>query len=300
MIITPAALSALMIGFKKNFQDGLDAPELHWMKVATLVPGTGKSTTYGWLGKWPKLREWVGDRVFNDLQAQSYAIINKKFESSVAVGRDDIEDDEIGVFGPMFKEMGQAAAEHPEEIIFALLGAGFASECYDGQNFFDPEHPVYPNVDGTGTAGLVSNMQAGSETPWFLLDTSRALKPLIYQERRKMEFESMTAKKDSESVWLRDEYQFGVDGRNNAGFGFWQMAHGSQKALTPANLWAAHEAMRSVKGDGDKKLNIKPRMLVVPTSLEKAATEILDKEKLANGESNTLYKKYELVVADFL
>ena len=218
----------------------------------------------------------------------------------MAIGRDEIEDEEIGVYAPIFTEMGQAAAEHPEELVFDLLAAGFASLCYDGQNFFDTDHPVYPNADGTGTATTVSNMQAGTETPWFLLDCSRALKPLIYQERRAMDFKSMTNAKDSESVWLRDEYQYGVDGRNNAGFGFWQMAVGSKAALTATNVRAADTSMISFTADGGKTLGINPTHLVVPASLKATAEDLLDKQFLSGGESNPLYKKYELIVARFL
>lgn len=300
MIVTPTALKALMVGFKKNYQDGLAEAESHYKKIATVIPGTGKSTTYGWLGKWPSFREWVGDRVFKSLAAHAYSIVNKKFESSVEVERDEIEDDEIGVYAPMFTEMGRAAAEHPDTMIFGLLKNGFAETCFDGQNYFDTDHPVYAEVDGTGAVTTVSNMQDGALTPWFMLDTSRSLKPLIYQERRKMEFKAMTDATNSESAWLRDAYQYGVDGRNNAGFGFWQMAFGSKAEPTIANIRAAHAAMEAFKGDGGKVLNVKPKMIVCGTALREKFEDILDKQYLANGESNPLYKKYELLVTAYL
>lgn len=300
MIITPNILTHLMVGFSAAFKGGVANAETQYQKIATTVPGTGKSTTYGWLGKWPKFREWVGDRVFKNLQAHAYSIINKKYESSVEVERDEIEDDEIGVYMPMMEEMGQAAAELPDELVFGLLGNGFTELCYDGQNFFDTDHPVNAEVDGSGADVTVSNMTDGTDTPWFLLDTSRALKPMIYQLRRKTELKSMTDAKDSQATWLRDVYQFGADGRMNVGFGFWQMAHGSKAPLNTANLEAADTAMRSVKGDGGKSLNVKPTMLVVPTTLKTVAENILNLSHLANGASNPMYKKYELVVSDFL
>ncbi|MEZ5571181.1 MAG: Mu-like prophage major head subunit gpT family protein [Halioglobus sp.] len=299
MIITPSSLSALMVGFRKNFQDGLAMTPPEHERVATTIPSTGKSTTYGWLGKWPKFREWVGDRVFKDMQAHSYSILNKKYESSVSVGRDEIEDDEIGVYGPMMMEMGQATSAFPSELVFPLLTAGFASLCYDGQFFFDTDHPVAANVDGTGAVTTVSNMQAGALTPWFLLDTSRVLKPLIYQLRRAPAFAALTDPKD-EQVFMTDTYRYGVDLRANAGYGFWQMAHGSKIALTYDNLWAAYSAMRAFKSDGGRPLNIKPNLLVVPTSMEKTALDIVDKEFLAGGESNSLYKKFEVLATSWL
>ncbi len=89
------------------------------------MPSSTKSNTYGWLGKWPGFREWVGERVFKNLKAHSYQVTNKKYESSVEVGRDEIEDDQIGIYSPMVMEMGQEAARFPDELVFGLLGGGF-------------------------------------------------------------------------------------------------------------------------------------------------------------------------------
>ncbi|MGK4383417.1 Mu-like prophage major head subunit gpT family protein [Ectopseudomonas oleovorans] len=72
----------------------------------------------------------------------------------------------------------------PRSLVFELLQGWLATECYDGQNFFDEEHPVYANTDGTGDVTLVSNMDVPAADPgpaWFLLDTTRAVKPLIFQ-----------------------------------------------------------------------------------------------------------------------
>ena len=267
MIITPDALKALMTGFRKNYQDGLQIAKSQYKDIATVVPSSTKSNTYGWLGQWPGFREWVGDRAFNDMAAHSYAIANKHFESSVKVNRDDIEDDNIGIYAPLFTEMGRAAAAFPDQQVFELLKKGNATLCYDGQNFFDTDHPVFEKVDGTGNKTLVKNLftaTGGTQgTPWYLLDTSRALKPLIYQERKAMQFTAMT-KGDDEGVFMRNEYRYGADCRSNVGFGFWQMAAMSTEALTPENFAKVYDAMISQKGDGGRPLDIKPTLLLVP------------------------------------
>src|SRR5690554_2719949 len=231
MIITPALLTALFTSYKKEYEAGLAMVEPTWGKVASKVPSSSASNTYGWLGQFPQFREWVGDRVIKDMAAHGYQITNKLFESTVGVKRTDIEDDNVGIYTPLFAEMGRAAGAHPDQLIFELLKVGHSTLCFDGQNFFDTDHPVYPNVDGTGAAVTVANSFAPAADPgpaWYLLDTSRALKPLIYQERTKPEFASMT-KLDDEQVFTADEYRFGVRARNNAGFGFWQMAVRSTK-----------------------------------------------------------------------
>ena len=78
-----------------------------------------------------------------------------------------------------------------------------------------------------GTAKpLVVPQLAGHDKAWFLLSTSRPLKPLIYQERKKAKFVSKTAETD-DNVFMKKQFIYGADSRGNAGFGFWQMAYGS-------------------------------------------------------------------------
>ncbi|MGY3807861.1 Mu-like prophage major head subunit gpT family protein [Aeromonas veronii] len=300
-IVTPALLQALFTGFKKNFEDAKGEAPAQYTKIATVIKSTTKSNTYGWLGKFPSLRKWVGDRVIESMKTHGYQIVNEDFEATVGVDRNDIEDDELGIYAPMFAEMGRSAGIHPDELCFGLLGAGFTTPCYDGQYFFDTDHPVYPKADGTGTPVLSANLvvDAGYQgEPWFLLDTSRALKPVIFQDRKSPQLIAMT-KVDDEAVFTRKEFRYGVDCRDAAGFGFWQLAFANKRALTPDNLWDSFSKMREFQADGGRKLGVKATLLVVPPSLEKLATQMLERE-LANSSSNELKGKLELVVADYL
>lgn len=298
-VVTPALLTSLRTGMASIFQDSLRATPTHWANVATLVPSTTASNTYGWLGQFPKLREWVGARVVKDMAASGYTLTNKLYEGTVSIARTDIEDDNIGIYKPMMQEVGRATATHPDELVFALLAAGHSTLCFDGQNFFDTDHPVYPNVDGTGTAATVSNVVGGAGPAWYLLDTSRPLKPLIFQERTKPEMEAMTATND-EVVFNSDTYRYGVRYRCNAGFGFWQMAFKSGAALDGASFAAAREAMETFKADGGRPLGITPKLLVVPPTLRAEAEELLLAMQKANGASNTNYKAVDLLVTPWV
>ena len=63
----------------------------------------------------------------------------------------------------MMTEMGRASAVHPDELVFALLKNAHATLCYDGQKFFDNDHPVNEKVDGTGQSTTVSNIFTGAD-----------------------------------------------------------------------------------------------------------------------------------------
>ena len=183
MIVNSEALDGLFKGYSLAFNKGLEAPETAWSKIAMLVPSNTASETYAWLGQAPRVREWIGERVVRGLAAYGYTIVNRKFEDTVSVQRTMIEDDQYGVYTPMMTELGRSTSSFPDELMFGLLQTGFTTPCFDGQNFFDTDHPINP-ADG-GAPTLFSNVQLGvgpdlAPAPWFLMDTSRSIKPLVY------------------------------------------------------------------------------------------------------------------------
>ncbi len=298
-IITGSLLKNLFVTFSAAFKKGFGNARPVWKQVAMRVASGSKSSTYGWLGQWPGFREWVGPRVVNDMKTHEYSIINKHYESTVGVNRDDIEDDEVGVYSPMFEEMGRAANVFPDELVFGLLSDGFSTLCYDGQNFFDTDHPVYPNVDGTGVAETVSNMQVGDAPAWFLLDTSRSLKPIIFQERKKPNF--VRRDKDSDDpAFTNNQAEYGVDCRCNVGFGLYQLAFGSKAELTAANFNAAIASMQKMKADGGRPMGVNPTILVCPPELRDKALEIVKAERNAAGATNINRNAVDVLVTPYL
>ena len=290
MIVNQQALRGIFTGFKTLFNKAFNETKSQWEKVATFVPSTTREESYKWLGKLPRMREWIGDREIQNLQAADYTIKNKDFELTIGVDRNDIEDDSIGLYNPIVQDMGQSTAAHPDELVFGLLMAGFKEKCYDKKPFFSDQHQsgkltfsnkgkkklspstyaaartnmmsllddggkslnLVPNllvvspaneqmgrkilladqIDGTtntlkDTAELLVVPELASlPDAWYLLCTNKALKPLIYQERKKPNFVSLDQEND-ENTFMRKQFLYGVDGRSNAGYGFWQMAYGS-------------------------------------------------------------------------
>lgn len=296
MLINQKNLGLVYTGYKANFQRGLGKAETQWPRVATRVTSTTAKETYGWLGKVPNVREWIGERVVHSIGAHDYTIQNKKFESTISVPRESIEDDSFGLMAPLFETMGESVAAHPDELVWGLLKDGFGEVCYDGQYFFDTDHPV---LDANGNVTSVANTDGGGGDPWFLIDDRRALKPIIYQER--MPFDMVRKDRDEDdNVFDQDEYVYGVRGRSNVGFGFWQFAWGSKQTLDKTAYGNARAALMGMKGDYGRPLGIRPRLLVVPPSLEGKALEIVNAERDAGGATNVYKGTAEVLVVPWL
>ncbi|MGU0823056.1 Mu-like prophage major head subunit gpT family protein [Pseudomonas aeruginosa] len=282
MIINKQNLAILHTGFKASFQNAFDGAPIDYNQLVMEVNSGTAIEQYGWLGATTRFREWIGDRVIQGLALHDYSIKNKSFENTVGVPREAIEDDQYGTYNPLMAQLGQDAKEHPAELVYALLKNGFTGKCYDGQFFFDTDHPV---TGANGQETSVSNFQGGSGTPWFLLDVTRMMRPIILQKRKNYQFVAKTDEKD-ENVFSRKEFIWGVDARLNVGYGLWQLAYASRETLNAANFNAAYAAMQSMKGDNGRPLGIRPKLLVVPPSLRATALEVVKAERNAAGATN--------------
>ena len=134
--------------------------------------------------------------------------------------------------------------------------------------------------------------------PWFLLDNSQILMPVIFQERRPFALEFIGA--TSEYAWFNNMVAQGVDGRHGYGFGFPQTAIGSKAALTEANFEAGKQLLAGMKKSNGTPLGTMATTLVVGPSNEAAARKIIQREYLDNGESNIYYNNVEIVVSRYL
>ena len=295
MLVNQAALQGIYKSFKTIFNQAFGATSPVYTKIATEVPSGTRSEEYKWLGKLPRMREWIGDRVIQNLGAHEYTIKNKDWELTVGVDRNDIEDDTIGVYRPLVESLSVSAATHPDDLVISLFHLGFSAKCYDGQPFFADEHQdgnetpqsnkgtkklsptsyaaaraalmslkdeagnslkIVPNLlvvspanEEMGRKILMNEYMANGENnpwkgtaellvlpelsanpdEWFLLDTSKPIKPFIFQKRKAPEFVAMDSPNDP-NVFIKREFIYGVDSRDNAGFGLWHLAYGSTGA----------------------------------------------------------------------
>ena len=297
MKINGAVIAGLFIGLKTAFTNAFAAGEAEWPEIASEVPSTTKANDYTWLSNFPGMKEWVGKKQVRKLSEYNYVIVNKSYESTVAVKRDDIEDDQLGIYKAQAEGAGHAAKQWPDELVYGAVNNSFTKKCYDGKPFVASNHPngksvasnkgtkklsvetfakaqasygaartammslkdeegrplnVRPNIllvppaleavanslmnldkleDGKpnpykGTAKVKVSGRLTDPNAWFLLDTTKPLKPFIYQPRKKPNFVQQTST-DSDAVFMEGEFKFGAEARGEAGFGHWQLVFGS-------------------------------------------------------------------------
>lgn len=296
MDINASTLRSIFTGLSLAFNGRFSSVPTYYSTVAMTVPSTTAMNEYPRLDDLPGFREWIGDRVIHDLGAQTYVIRNRTFEKTISIKRDQIEDDQIGIFTPVAGQMGQDAAEFPDLLVWPLFKTGDTTKCYDGQYFFDTDHPGYSE---SGATISVANFTDGANPAWYLVDDSQIMKPLVYQTRRPFKLTPLQSP-DDPNVFFQGKFIWGVDGRCNAGLGLWQLAYKSKAALNEANFMAAVTAMTSIRRRDGSVLNIRPKKLLVPPSLELTAKKLINAELVNSGETNVLAKTVEVIVVPYL
>lgn len=292
MQINRQTLDAIKKNFVSLYDASFGAAKPLWNNVAMHVPSTTASNVYGWLGASTRIREWVGDRVIQNLKSHDFEIKNKDWEDTISVERNAILDDSLGVYTPMISQLGQDAANFPDELVFGLLAAAFTTTCYDGQYLVDTDHPV---LDENGNVTSVSNHGGGSGAAWFLIDDTKMVKPIIFQERSPFNFVAKDDARD-DNVFFKKEYIYGVDARMNVGTGLWQLIFGSKQTLDSTSYAAARTAMGNFKGDNGRPLRVQGSLLVTGPSNETAARKLLEAESDANGATNIHRNTARLIV----
>lgn len=161
MLVNKATIAAVFVSLKTTFHNAFDAAASQWQQTAMLVPSGSSQNDYTWLSKFPKMRKWIGDKVLKQLEAFKYTIVNDDFEATVEVDRNDIEDDNLGIYAPQAQMAGWSAKQLPDEIVADLKNNAFTNTCYDGQYFYDTDHSVAgASVSNKGTAALSGATQA--------------------------------------------------------------------------------------------------------------------------------------------
>lgn len=142
--------------------------EVVYRRLVTELPVAGRRLEFPYGILTGRMREWLGDRIVNQIQTGNWSQTVRDYEYTLGIKRRDIDDDLIGLYKPVIDQIGMIAAREPDQLLADVLIAGESASqpCYDGKALFATDHPVNP-ADGSGS---FSNLR-----------TSRALTPANFE-----------------------------------------------------------------------------------------------------------------------
>ena len=147
-VINATALNRTFQNLRTDFKDSYEAEQRLWQAFGMEVPSSARSNLYHWLSDLPQVREWFGARVAKDLANRTWDVPNRDWEITIKLLKNDLDDDMEGaISGAQMKaqQAGQEFAFHEDKLMADTLEAGISARCFDGQFFFDTDHPTDPD-----------------------------------------------------------------------------------------------------------------------------------------------------------
>jgi len=93
----------------------------------------------------PIVREWKDNetRIVDHFSSTSYDVGIRDWALTIGMHKRYLDYDKLGVTMKRFERLPLAIPRHYESLVFQTLIAGFATNCWDGQFFFDTDHPYF-------------------------------------------------------------------------------------------------------------------------------------------------------------
>ena len=128
-ILTTAVNTRFKTAFNATAKD-------KYNEIALTVPMATGVINYPFLEQLGGMREWIDDRKVKKIAANKLVVSARKFEETVAIERDAIEDDTYGMYMPIIDNLGVQAANLRGDLIEEVLTNASSAKWVDGANFF--------------------------------------------------------------------------------------------------------------------------------------------------------------------
>lgn len=163
--VNSANLKALDLSIKTTFRTTKDNVEDADMfkEFAEVVPSNTKVAGVLTLTDVPGMREFKDERVPGTISDVLYRVTHRKWESTLNVKREDIEDDNLGYIPSAVRKMTVKARKHYTRLASAALDAGFTAKMSDGKAFFHTDRGNILGSSGSKKSLDATNFQAAIE-----------------------------------------------------------------------------------------------------------------------------------------
>lgn len=151
MLVNAASLRAVFVSLSSVFNSTLTGVPDDYIQTCMVVPSTGKGVDYAWLSRFPKMRLWLGDKHRKALALNKYYVANQDFETTVEVDRNDIEDDQLGIYATQAQMAAQSAGEIYSDLADGLKNAAFTATGMDGVAYYATTHTLTSNAGAVAT-----------------------------------------------------------------------------------------------------------------------------------------------------
>lgn len=166
MLITPKSLDGLFVTYMAHYEMGARSAVPVHPQIADVFSMPVGEFNFPIPEGFPAFRAWPKgkERTWQNLAAHNTKLVTGDYELSVVIPRDAIRYDQYSVFSRDFANAGKRSQLVWDDLAFAALLAGKTAICYDGQEFFDTQHPVRPSDTASAVQSNLHTSRAFNET----------------------------------------------------------------------------------------------------------------------------------------
>lgn len=143
MDISTNISSLIYSNLKKEFQAGVEDAKTIADPLYQVTASTTDANVYGWLAHTPGFKEWFKGqaRVLRNVETFNYRVANRKFEDTIEIGVDDVEDNQLSQYASVAKSIGASGKLVWDELVFDLFNKAFTTTLtYDAKAWCATDH----------------------------------------------------------------------------------------------------------------------------------------------------------------
>lgn len=155
MIINRENLEQLYRNLVTAWQDGIAlAPPVDLSFMFTDFPSDTSENLYAWIDFIQGFRKWVGDRIYNNIQAQKFVLTNEDYECSHSLSRNELLDNRYGMGATILKMKASHWPRKLQQLVAAVLTGN--QVCYTGKALCATDHKLGAQTLSNKTTSALS------------------------------------------------------------------------------------------------------------------------------------------------
>jgi len=140
--ITPSTIRDLRVAINLTLTKGRGMAKPFWSRLAAKVSANTKHVSLPMHAATARLRRWEGERRVVGGKAYEHRITPERFELTLGIPIEEIEDDNIGAWTNTLLDMGVQIELWPDDLVAEVLLAAETGLGFDGKPFFANDHSL--------------------------------------------------------------------------------------------------------------------------------------------------------------
>lgn len=176
---TAEQLRIINSDIQAEFSLAFNAAQVTSDDLVTVRPSRSNFVTQRALAQIPKMRKWLGEKVFKQVAEFVTTTRAPDWELSVTIDRNDVMSDNVGMYAGVPALMGFQGKKHQDQLLAQLLTCGVSQNCGTATSLYPAESQTQSLLDTNGLFSTSHSFPGITATQSNVVSGSAINAPLI-------------------------------------------------------------------------------------------------------------------------